>query len=98
MSARALMGLSLFFHTIFTPLGIGLPLLLAIVEGIGLKTGDARFTKLARAWTPVTGLLFAVGAVSGTVLSFELGLLWPNFMAYAGGIIGMPFSLEGFAF
>lgn len=92
------MGLSLFFHTIFTPLGIGLPLLLLIVEGLGLMQGGERYRRLARAWTPVAGLLFAVGAVSGTVLSFELGLLWPKFMAYAGGIIGMPFSLEGFAF
>jgi len=98
LSARALMGLSLFFHTIFTPLGIGIPLLLLIVEGLGLRRGGERYRRLARAWTPVAGLLFAVGAVSGTVLSFELGLLWPKFMAYAGGIIGMPFSLEGFAF
>jgi len=98
LSARALMGLSLVFHMFFTPLGIGLPLLLFIVEGLGLKTGDPRYRELARSWTPIVGLLFAVGAVSGTVLSFELGLLWPRFMAYAGGIIGMPFSLEGFAF
>src|SRR3970040_2110385 len=92
------MGFSLFFHTFFTPIGIGLPLLLFITEGLGLKTGDQRYFRLARAWTPVAGLLFAVGAVSGTVLSFELGLLWPKFMEYAGGISGMPFSLEGFAF
>lgn len=92
------MGVSLAFHTIFTPLGIGMPLLLFVAEGIGLKTGDPRYRRMVRGWTPVVGLLFAVGAVSGTVLSFELGLLWPAFMAYAGGIIGMPFSLEGFAF
>lgn len=98
LSARALMGLSLVFHTFFTPLGIGLPLMLFLAEGWALKTGDERYRQLARAWTPVVGLLFAVGAVSGTVLSFELGLLWPRFMEYAGGIIGMPFSLEGFAF
>lgn len=98
LSARALMGLSLVFHTFFTPLGIGLPVLLFAAEGLALKTGDQRYRELARAWTPAVGLLFAVGAVSGTVLSFELGLLWPRFMEYAGGIIGMPFSLEGFAF
>lgn len=92
------MGLSLVFHTFFTPLGIGLPVLLFAAEGLALKTGDQRYRELARAWTPAVGLLFAVGAVSGTVLSFELGLLWPRFMEYAGGIIGMPFSLEGFAF
>lgn len=98
LSARALMGVSFVFHTFFTPLGIGMPLLLFITEGIGLRTGDPRYRRLARGWTPVVGLMFAVGAVSGTVLSFELGLLWPNFMDRAGGIIGMPFSLEGFAF
>jgi cytochrome bd ubiquinol oxidase subunit I len=97
-SARALMGLSLFFHTLFTPIGIGMPMMLFAAEGIGLKTGDERYRRLARAWTPVVGLFFAVGALSGTILSFELGLLWPRFMEYAGGIIGMPFSLEGFAF
>src|ERR1043166_5655932 len=53
---------------------------------------------LAKRWAKGTAILFAVGAVSGTVLSFELGLLWPGFMGYAGSIIGMPFSLEGFAF
>ncbi len=72
-SARALMGLSLAFHTLFTPLGIGMPLLLFVAEGIGLKSGDPRYRRLARSWTPVVGLLFAVGAVSGTVISFELG-------------------------
>ncbi len=92
------MGLSLVFHTFFTPIGIGMPLLLFVAEGLGLKTGDPRYRRLARAWTPVVGLLFAVGAVSGTVLSFELGLLWPEFMDFAGGIFGMPFALEGFAF
>src|SRR5439155_21809353 len=81
-----------------TPIAIGMPLLMFVTEGIGLRTGDARYRDLARAWTPVVGLLFAVGAVSGTVLSFELGLLWPTFMRYAGSVIGMPFSLEGFAF
>lgn len=92
------MGLSLVFHTFFTPIGIGMPLMLFIAEGIGLRTGDPRYRQLARSWTPVVGLLFAVGAVSGTVLSFELGLLWPRFMEFSGGIFGMPFALEGFAF
>ena len=89
------MGLSLVFHTFFTPIGIGMPLLLFVAEGIGLRTGDPRYRRLARAWTPVVGLLFAVGAVSGTVLSFELGLLWPEFMKFAGGIIGNQFGSGG---
>ena len=62
------------------------------------RTGDAVYLELAKRWAKGTAILFAVGAVSGTVLSFELGLLWPGFMKQAGPIIGMPFSLEGFAF
>src|SRR5213079_1682181 len=62
------------------------------------RTGDAAYLELAKRWARGTAILFAVGAVSGTVLSFELGLLWPGFMGLAGSIIGMPFSLEGFAF
>src|SRR6266496_3849646 len=63
-----------------------------------MRTGDAVYLELAKRWSKGAAILFAVGAVSGTVLSFELGLLWPEFMRWAGAIIGMPFSLEGFAF
>jgi cytochrome bd ubiquinol oxidase subunit I len=69
-----------------------------IAEGMHLRTGDPVWRALARRWSKVFAVLFAVGAVSGTIISFELGLLWPRFMAYAGGIIGLPFSLEGAAF
>jgi cytochrome bd ubiquinol oxidase subunit I len=75
-----------------------MPLLMAIAEWRYLKTGDEVYYTLARRWAIGTAIMFAVGAVSGTVLSFELGLLWPGFMKWAGEIIGMPFSLEGFAF
>ena len=93
------MGSSLAFHIIFASLGVGLPLLLLIVEGLSLRPGaDPSWRQLARRWSKAFGILFAVGAVSGTVLSFELGLLWPGFMRFAGGIIGLPFSMEGFAF
>src|SRR2546428_9913551 len=92
------MALSLAFHIVFAAIGIGMPLLMAIAEGLYLRGGEAIYLDLARRWARGTAILFAVGAVSGTVLSFELGLLWPRFMEYAGGIIGMPFSLEGFAF
>src|SRR5256885_16604952 len=67
-------------------------------EGQWQVTGHAVYLELARRWAKGTAILFAVGAVSGTVLSFEPGLLWPEFMRFAGPIIGMPFSLEGFAF
>jgi cytochrome d ubiquinol oxidase subunit I len=96
--ARAQMGMSLAFHIVFAVIGIGLPALMVVSEGLWLRTADATYFPLTRQWARGTAILFAVGAVSGTVLSFELGLLWPAFMAYAGSIIGMPFSLEGFAF
>ena len=92
------MALSLAFHIIFAAVGIGMPLLMAISEGMYLRTKDAGYLDLSKRWAKGTAILFAVGAVSGTVLSFELGLLWPTFMEHAGPIIGMPFSLEGFAF
>jgi len=97
-AARAQMGSSLAFHIIFAALGMGLPVLLVISEGLWLKTKNPIYLALARRWSKALAVLFAVGAVSGTVLSFELGLLWPEFMKFAGGIIGMPFSAEGFAF
>lgn len=98
MAARWQMGTSLGFHIIFAALGIGLPLMMVIAEGLYLRTGHRAWLALARRWSKAFAILFAVGAVSGTILSFELGLLWPRFMEYAGGIFGMPFSLEGFAF
>jgi cytochrome d ubiquinol oxidase subunit I len=96
--ARAQMGLSLAFHIVFAVIGVGMPLLMVISEAAWLRTRERTYLDLTRRWARGTVILFAVGAVSGTVLSFELGLLWPRFMEYAGGIIGMPFSLEGFAF
>lgn len=92
------MALSLAFHIVFATAGIGMPVLMAISEGLHLRTGQPVYLELTKRWAKGTAILFAVGAVSGTVLSFELGLLWPRFMAHAGPIIGMPFSLEGFAF
>jgi len=97
-TGRAQIGTSLSFHLFFAVLGVGLPLMMLTAEGMHLRTGDPVWRALARRWSKVFGVLFAVGAVSGTIISFELGLLWPRFMAYAGGIIGLPFSLEGAAF
>ena len=96
--ARSQMALSLAFHIIFAAIGIGLPVLMVLAEGMYLRTHRPVYLELAKRWARGSAILFAVGAVSGTVLSFELGLLWPSFMAKAGSIIGMPFSLEGFAF
>jgi cytochrome d ubiquinol oxidase subunit I len=98
LAARSQMAMSLAFHIIFAAIGIAMPLLMVIAEWCWLRSGEEVYLQLAKRWAKGTAILFAVGAVSGTVLSFELGLLWPRFMGYAGAIIGMPFSLEGFAF
>ena len=98
LAARAQMGTSLAFHIIFASLGIGLPLLLCIAEGLALWRNDTTWMTLTRRWTKAFALLFAIGAVSGTILSFEIGLLWPTFTKFSGSIIGLPFALEGFAF
>jgi cytochrome bd ubiquinol oxidase subunit I len=98
LAARSQMAISLAFHIIFAIVGIGMPALMVIAERQWQRTGDDVYLELAKRWARGTAIMFAVGAVSGTVLSFELGLLWPGFMRNAGAIIGMPFSLEGFAF
>jgi cytochrome bd ubiquinol oxidase subunit I len=98
LAARSQMAMSLAFHIIFSSIGIAMPLLMVIAEWRWLRTKDEVYLTLAKRWARGTAIMFAVGAVSGTVLSFELGLLFPGFMEHAGPIIGMPFSLEGFAF
>src|SRR5213595_1121364 len=98
LAARSQMGVSLAFHIVFAVVGIAMPVMMVVAERRWQVTGHAIYLDLAKRWARGTAILFAVGAVSGTVLSFELGLLWPGFMRYAGVIIGMPFSLEGFAF
>ena len=93
LAARSQMAMSLAFHIIFAVVGIGMPALMVVAEYRWLKTRDGVYLDLAKRWAKGTAILFAVGAVSGTVLSFELGLLWPRFMQMAGPIIGMPFAL-----
>jgi cytochrome d ubiquinol oxidase subunit I len=98
LAARAQMGTSLAFHIIFSALGVGIPLLLCIVEGLALRTKNPVWMMLTRRWARAAAILFAIGAVSGTILSFELGLLWPTYTKFAGAVVGLPFMLEGFAF
>ncbi len=98
LSARALMGISLGFHIIYATVGIGLPFMLMIAEWLSLRSGDETYHQVARRWIRPAAVLFAIGGVSGTILSFELGLLWPRFMAFSGALIGLAFSMEGFAF
>jgi cytochrome d ubiquinol oxidase subunit I len=96
--ARVQMAMLFAFHILFAVAGMGMPVLMVAAETASLRTGKPVYAELARRWGRGTAVLFAVGAVSGTVLSFELGLLWPRFMEFAGGVIGLPFALEGFAF
>lgn len=98
LAARSQMALSLGFHIIFASIGMAMPFLMAISHFRWLKTRRQAFLDLTRAWSRGVAIFFAIGAVSGTALSFELGLLWPAFMEHAGPIIGMPFSWEGTAF
>ncbi|RDI73640.1 Cytochrome bd-type quinol oxidase subunit 1 [Gaiella occulta] len=96
--ARQMQALSLGFHIILVCFGVAFPAFVLFVEGLYLRTGDPVYRTLAKRWSKVMLVLFAVGVVSGTILSFELGLLWPRFMAEFGAVFGLAFTLEGFSF
>lgn len=98
LAARTQMAVSLGFHIVFACIGMTMPFFMFVAEWKWIKTGKETYLKLSKAWSKGVAIFFAVGAVSGTALSFELGLLWPEFMKHAGPIIGMPFSWEGAAF
>ncbi|MBF9253998.1 cytochrome ubiquinol oxidase subunit I [Pontibacter sp. 172403-2] len=98
VAARLQMAISLGWHIVFACIGMTMPVLMAFSEWKWLRTGKQVYIDVAKAWSKGVAIFFAVGAVSGTVLSFELGLLFPGFMKHAGAIIGMPFSWEGTAF
>jgi cytochrome d ubiquinol oxidase subunit I len=96
--ARSQMGSSLGFHIILACFGIAFPAVIMTAEWIGIKRGDAAALLLARRWSKIMAVLVAVGAVSGTVLSYEMGLLWPGLMGRFGAALGIPFSMEGIFF
>ena len=96
--ARMQMALSLGWHIIFSCLGIAMPVITVFAEWRGHKRGNPALTELAHTWAKAMGVLFAAGAVSGTLLSFEMGILWPGLMERFGEIYGFPFVLEGYAF
>lgn len=98
MAARYQMALSLGFHIVLSCLGVALPAMIYVLHRRGLREGDNDCLVLAKKWAKVSAVLFAVGAVSGTILSFEMGLLWPGLMEDYGDVIGLPFALEGIAF
>jgi cytochrome bd ubiquinol oxidase subunit I len=96
--ARAQMATTLGFHIILACFGIAFPTVVLVAEFRGLSRSDDVAMLLARRWSQVMGVLVAVGAVTGTVLSFEMGLLWPGLMRTYGGVLGVPFGFEGIFF
>ncbi|MGH9284516.1 MAG: cytochrome ubiquinol oxidase subunit I [Acidimicrobiales bacterium] len=97
-AARQQMALSLGWHIVVACFGVGFPAVMLLAEWRGQRTGDPVYRALARRWSSALGVLFAVGAVSGTILSFEMGILWPGLMGRFGAVIGLPFALEALAF
>ncbi len=97
-AARQQMAFSLGFHIVLSCFGVGFPALIYLLHRRGIKRGDEHALSLARRWSKVAAVLFAVGAVSGTILSLEMGLLWPGLMSKYGDVIGLPFAFEGIAF
>jgi cytochrome d ubiquinol oxidase subunit I len=98
LPSRLQMAFTLAYHIILVPFGVAFPLLTVLMEGIGLRRNDPVALKLARRWSVVMAVQFAVGAVTGTVLSFEFGILWPRMMGRFGDVFGIGFSIEGIAF
>src|SRR5690242_12783109 len=98
LPAREQMAFTLGFHIILVPFGLAFTFLMLLAEHRGIRRGDAEALLLARRWSKVAAVLFAVGAVSGTVLSFEMGLLWPGLMRGFGAAYGLPFAVEGIFF
>ncbi|MEO8230013.1 MAG: cytochrome ubiquinol oxidase subunit I [Chloroflexota bacterium] len=98
LAARSQMAFTLGFHIILACLGVGLPTMVLIANAIGLRRNDPAALLLAHRWSTVMAVTFAVGAVTGTVLSFEMGLLWPVLMGRFGGAFGIPFAIEGLFF
>ena len=98
LQARQMQAMSFIVHIPFVCFGIAFPAMVLFVEGLWLRTGDPLYKLLAKRWSKAMVLLFAVGVVTGTILSFEMGLLWPEFMATFGDVFGLAFGLEGFSF
>jgi len=98
LAARELMAFTLGFHIVLACLGVAFPAIILTANWLGLRRGDEDALRLAHRWSKVMAVTFAVGAVSGTVLSFEFGLLWPEFMERFGDAFGIAFAIEGIFF
>jgi cytochrome d ubiquinol oxidase subunit I len=98
LPAREQMAFTLGFHIILVPFGVAFTFITMIANYRAIRRGDEEALLLAKRWSKVAAILFAVGAVSGTVLSFEMGLLWPELMKRYGAAYGIPFAVEGIFF
>jgi len=98
LQARQMQAMSFAVHIPLVCFGIAFPAMVLFLEGLWLRTGDPLYRALAKRWSKAMILLFAIGVVTGTILSFEMGLLWPEFMATFGDVFGLAFGLEGFSF
>ncbi len=98
LPAREQMAFTLGFHIILVPFGVAFTFITMVANYLGVRRGDRDALVLAERWSKAAAVLFAVGAVSGTVLSFELGLLWPRLMGRFGAAYGIPFAVEGIFF
>jgi cytochrome d ubiquinol oxidase subunit I len=98
LQARQMQALSFAVHIPLVAFGISLPAMVLFVEWLGHRTGDRLYLTLAQRWSRVMVALFAVGVITGTVLSFEMGFLWPNFTGTFGSVFGVGFAIEGFSF
>lgn len=98
LPARQQMAVSLGFHIILACFGVAFPTMIYVMHRRGIVRDDPIALRLAKRWSKASAVLFAIGAVSGTVLSFEMGLLWPGLMGRFGDVLGLPFALEGLSF
>src|SRR6202167_4375406 len=98
LQARQMQALSFSVHIPLVCFGIAFPAMILLVEWRYLRSGDELYRTLARRWTRIMVALFAVGVITGTILSFEMGLLWPNFTATFGSVFGLRFAIERFSF
>src|SRR5438067_3110609 len=98
LEARQMQALSFAVHIPLVCFGIAFPAMVMFIEWMHLRTGDELYLTLAKRWSKVMVALFAVGVITGTILSFEMGLLWPNFTATFGSVFGLGFAIEGFSF
>ncbi len=98
LEARQMQALSFTVHIPLVCFGIAFPAMVLFMEWLGMRTSDPLYRTIARRWSRIMLALFAIGVLTGTILSFEMGLLWPNFTASYGSVLGLGFAIEGFSF